>query len=49
MRLLQLIAGALWTYKWWWLVPLLVMGAFFLFLLLTSDLTGGAPFIYEIN
>lgn len=47
MHLLRSIGNVLWAYKWWWFVPLVLMGAFFVFLILTSDQTGGAPFIYE--
>ena len=46
--LLKEIAGFLWENKWWWIAPMVLMGLMFAFLLLSSDLTGDAPFIYTL-
>ena len=38
----------LWECKWWWIVPMVIMGALFGFLLFASNQTGDAPFIYTL-
>lgn len=38
----------LWEFKLWWMVPLASMALLFCLLLLLSDATGDAPFIYTL-
>lgn len=40
------IASLLWEYKFWWLVPLVMLVIFYLLLLFTMDLSGASPFRY---
>ena len=32
----------------WWIVPMVLMGAIFVYLIITSDATGDAPFVYTL-
>lgn len=42
------VLSVLWECKWWWIVPMLLMALMFGILLLSSDVTGDAPFIYTL-
>jgi len=48
MQSIKRLLGFLWDCKYWWLVPMLVMGALFILLLMSSSETGDAPFIYHL-
>jgi hypothetical protein len=37
-----------WDLKMWWMVPMGVMAVLFVLLVLFSDITGDAPFIYTL-
>jgi hypothetical protein len=43
----QLVAS-LWEYKLWWGIPFLLMAALLIFLLVSTNLTGDSPFIYQL-
>ncbi len=38
-----------WDYKWWWLAPMLLVAAFYLFLLASTDMIGDSPFQYILR
>ena len=40
--------GLVWQMKWWWMVPMGIIGLLFALLVLFADAGGDAPFIYTI-
>lgn len=38
----------LWQLKWWWIVPMGAIALVFVVLVLLSDTTGDAPFVYQL-
>lgn len=38
----------IWQMKWWWMIPMGIIGFFFILLVLSADASGDAPFIYTI-
>jgi hypothetical protein len=38
----------LWDLKMWWMIPMVLMGVLFILLVVFSDATGEAPFIYTL-
>ena len=40
--------GVIWDYKWWWIVPLVLLFSLFGVLLYFINLTDTSPFDYEL-
>lgn len=38
----------LWEIRWWWITPLAVLVVLYLAVVLASDVTGIAPFLYTL-
>jgi len=47
-RFLRVAIQALWAYKWWWIVPLVMMLVLFGWMVMSQDITGDAPFQYTL-
>ena len=45
---LRAVGRLLCEYKWWWIVPLVVMVLLFGALVVLVDITGDSPFIYQL-
>jgi len=39
----------LWDLKWWWIIPLALLALLCIILVITINITGGSPFVYELN
>ena len=39
----------LWELKWWWIIPLVLLAVLCIILVVTINITGGSPFVYELN
>lgn len=37
-----------WQLKWWWMLPMGLIGLMFVALVLLSDTSGDAPFVYSL-
>jgi hypothetical protein len=37
-----------WQLKWWWMLPMGFIGVLFVALVLLSDTSGDAPFVYSL-
>jgi hypothetical protein len=48
MNLFRGLTQFLRDYKLWWITPLAIMGALFVYLWLSSDGTGDSPFVYTL-
>jgi hypothetical protein len=44
----QSFTALVWQMKWWWMVPLGVIATLFALLVVFSDTTGDAPFVYTL-
>ncbi|MBX7166104.1 MAG: hypothetical protein K1X74_07120 [Pirellulales bacterium] len=44
--LMARLAGGLWAYKLWWMIPLAVVIVLYCLLLWTMDMSGTSPFQY---
>ena len=42
------LRALLWQLKWWWMIPMGLVVVLFVVLVLFSDTTGDAPFIYQL-
>lgn len=42
------LAALAWQMKWWWMIPMGIIGVVFVLLVVFADASGDAPFIYTI-